>query len=114
MTLRRKLVIVGTMVVALGASGMGIAQAVGDDTDQQATGPQADRAKRAAVEAVGAARAVSIEREDEAATAWEVEVVMNDGRRVEVDLNRDLARVGVESDDDGGPNKDEDRDGDGD
>jgi hypothetical protein len=112
MTRSRKLMIVGATVAALGASGMGIAQAVGDDTDEQATGPQADRAKRAAVEAVGAARAVGAEREDEDNAAWEVEVVMNDGRQVEVALDKDLARVAVDSDDDSGPNEEQDRDGD--
>jgi uncharacterized membrane protein YkoI len=111
MTRSRKLMILGATVLALGATGMGIAQAVGDDTDEQATGPQADRAKRAAVEAVGAARAVAVERENEDDTAWEVEVVMNDGRQVEVDLDQDFARVGSESDD-GGPNEDKDRDDD--
>jgi hypothetical protein len=111
-TRSRKLVIVGATLVALGASGMGIAQAVGDDMDDQATGPQADRAKRAAVEAVGAARGVGAEREDEGNAAWEVEVVMNDGSQIEVDLDKDLARVGVESDDDDGPNEGKDRDGD--
>jgi hypothetical protein len=112
MTRSRKLMIVGATVVALGAGGIGIAQAVGDDTDEQATGPQADRAKRAAVEAVGATRAVGAEREDDGNTAWEVEVVMNDGRQAEVDLDKDLARVGEEPGDDGGPNEDEGRDGD--
>jgi hypothetical protein len=111
MTRGRKLVIVGATVVALGATGIGIAQAVGDDTDEQATGPQADRAKRAAVEAMHAASAVAVERENENGTAWEVEVVMNDGRQVEVDLDQNFALVGAKSDD-GGPN--EDRDGDGD
>jgi hypothetical protein len=112
MTRSRKLMIVGATVVALGAGGIGIAQAVADDTDEQATGPQADRAKRAAVEAVGAARAVGAEREDDGNTVWEVEVVMSDGRQAEVDLDKDLARVGVEPGDDGGSNEDEDRDGD--
>jgi hypothetical protein len=112
MTRSRKLVIVVGTVVALGAGGIGIAQAVGDDGDQHATGSQADRAKRAAVDAAGAARAVSAEREDDGQTAWEVEVVMSDDRHFEVALDKNLLRVGTEIEDDGGSDEDEDRDGD--
>ncbi len=100
MTRSRKLILAGAVVVALGAGGMGVAQAVSDDSDEQATGPQADQAKQAAVESVGGGRVVSIEREDEAKSAWEVEIVRTDGRHTEVDLNKDLQRVGVETDDD--------------
>jgi hypothetical protein len=119
MTRSRKLAIAAATFVALGAGGIGIAQA-GDDGDEQATGPAADRAKQAAVEAVGAARAVSAEREDEGATAWEVEVVTKDGRQTEVDLGRDLTRPATESDDDATESDDDDEskeadeDGDGD
>jgi hypothetical protein len=105
----RKLVILGVAVAALGAGGIGVAQAVGGDSDEQATGPQAERAKRAAVESVGGGRVVGVEREDEGSTAWEVEVVADDGREVELELNENLERVAVESDDDA-----DERDGDAD
>jgi hypothetical protein len=106
----RKLILVGVAVIALGAGGIGVAQAVGgDESDEQATGPQAERAKQAALESVGGGRVVGIEREDdEGDAAWEVEVALENGRQAEVDLNQDLRRVGLQTDDDrGGESKDE-------
>ena len=99
MTRSRKLLIGGALVAALGAGGVGIAQAVGGD-DEQATGPDADRAKAAAVESLGGGRAVSVEREDEGASAWEVEVRRADGSVVDVDLTSELKRAATERDDD--------------
>jgi peptidase YpeB-like protein len=100
MTKGRKLIIGGAVLVALGAGGVGLAQAVGGD-DEQATGPEAERAKAAAVKTVGGGRAVGVEREDEGSAAWEVEVKQADGSTVEVHLTGDLQRSGVERDDDG-------------
>jgi hypothetical protein len=100
MTRRRKLLIGGAVVLALGAGGVGYAQAGGDD-DENVTGPDAERAKQAAVEIVGGGRAVGVEREDEGSAAWEVEVTRGD-RTVEVKLTDSLQRAGVESDDDSG------------
>jgi hypothetical protein len=96
----RKLLIAGVTVAAVGAGGVGLAQAVGGDSDEQVTGPAADQAKAAAVQAVGGGRAVGVERDDDDGGAWEVEVVKRDGGKVEVDLTHDLKRAGVESDDD--------------
>jgi hypothetical protein len=98
MTRRRKLLIAGAAVLAVGAGGVGLAQAVGGD-DEQATGPDADRAKQAAVKAVGGGRAVGVEREDEGGAAWEVEVQRGSGT-VEVKLSDDLSAVSREADDD--------------
>jgi hypothetical protein len=100
MTRSRKLLVTGAAVLVLGAGGVGIAQAVGGDSEEQATGPQADRAKRAAVEAVGGGRAVGVERGDDDGAAWEVEVEQ-DGGTVEVQLGRDLEQLGVGTDDGG-------------
>ncbi len=97
----RKLVIAGAAVIALGAGGVGIAQAVGGDDEEQVTGPQAEQAKQAAVEAVGGGRAVGVERDDEGGAAYEVEVVRADGREVEVRLTQDLKQVGTGTGDDG-------------
>lgn len=98
MTRRRKLLIGGAVVLALGAGGVGYAQATGDD-DENVTGPAADRAKQAAVAVAGGGRAVGVEREDEGSAAWEVEV-QRDGKTVEVKLTSDYERAGVETDDD--------------
>lgn len=98
----RKLLIAGVAVLALVAGGVGIAQAVGGDSEEQVTGPEADKAKRAALEAVGGGRAAGVERNDGGDGAWEVEVVRPDGSEVEVKLSRDLERADVATEDDGG------------
>jgi uncharacterized membrane protein YkoI len=103
----RKLILVGAAAIALGAGGIGVAQAVGgDESDEQATGPQAERAKQAALAATGGGRVTGIEREDEGDTAWEVEVALDDGRHTEVALDQNLKRVSQETDKDGGEDKD--------
>jgi hypothetical protein len=99
MARRRKLLIGGAVVLALGAGGVGLAQAVSGD-DEQATGPDAERAKAAAVRLAGGGSAVAVEREDEGRSAWEVEVRRPDGSVLEVDLTRGLERAAAESDDD--------------
>lgn len=98
----RKLIIAGIAILALAAGGVGIAQAVGGDSEEQVTGPEADRAKRAAVEAVGGGEASGVERNDGGDGAWEVEVTRPDGSEVEVRLSADLERVGTATEDDGG------------
>ncbi len=101
MTGGRKLLIAGAAALLVAAGGVGIAQAVGGDSEEQVTGPEADRAKRAAVEAVGGGRATGVERGDDGGAAWEVEVE-EDGREVEVNLDSDLQAVGSVTGDDGG------------
>jgi hypothetical protein len=102
MTRRRKLLITGTVVLALGAGGVGLAQAVGGDSEEQVAGPEADRAKAAAVKAVGGGKAVGVEREDDGDGAWEVEVEKPDGSVAEVHLTKSLGQSGVARDDDSG------------
>jgi hypothetical protein len=102
MTRRRKLVIGGAVVLALGAGGVGFAQAMGDG-EENVSGPEADAAKRAAVSAVGGGRAVGVERDDGDGAAWEVEVE-RDGKTVEVQLTSALKPVGTKTDDDSGGN----------
>ena len=72
------------------------------EIDEQATGPDADRAKAAAVKLVGGGSAVGVERDDDDGAAWEVEVKKPDGSVVEVGLTSDLKQAGVERDDDDG------------
>jgi hypothetical protein len=96
----RKLLIAGAAALVVAVGGVGIAQAVGGDSEEQVTGPEADRAKRAAVEAVGGGHVVGVEREDDGDAAWEVEVRKGD-REVEVKLDANLQSVGSEIGDDG-------------
>jgi hypothetical protein len=102
MTRSRKLLIAGAVILVLAVGGVGIAQAVGGDTDERVKGPEADRAAKAAVDAIGGGRAVGIERDDDDGEAWEVEVVRPDGSEVEVLLTRDLQEVATETEDDQG------------
>ena len=111
MTRSRKLLIGGAVVVALGAGGVGLAQAVGGDSEEQVTGPQADRAKAAAVKLAGGGQAVGVERDDGSGAAWEVEVE-RDGNEVEVRLTEDLKQVGIGGDDQGGGEESEGSDSD--
>jgi hypothetical protein len=101
MSAGRKLVIAGAAALLLAAGGVGIAQAVGGDSEEQVTGPEAESAKSAAVEAVGGGRAAEVERGDDDGAAWEVEV-QKGGRELEVNLDSDLQPVGPATGDDGG------------
>ncbi len=101
--------VVATLVVLGGA---GIAYANGGGSEEQLTGPDAEKAKSAAIEAVGGGSVTEVERDDGNGTgAFEVEVTRDDGAQVEVHLDGDLNVVGQEANDDGpndqdGPNDD--------
>ncbi len=99
------------MLVALGGAGIAYA-AAGGDSEEQLTGPDAQKAKSAAIAAVGGGSVTEVERDDGNGTSgFEVEVKRDDGSQVEVHLDRDLNVVGQEADEDGpndqdGPNDD--------
>jgi uncharacterized membrane protein YkoI len=103
MKLTRRYMIVGGAVVALAAGGLGAATALGggDDGDQQATGPDADRAREAALALFPGGRANAVERDSEDGATWEVEVTRADGRTVDVRLDDGYGLVVVEGDGDG-------------
>jgi len=98
------------MLVALG--GAGIAYANGGDSEEQLSGPEAEKAKSAAIAAVGGGTVTEVERDDGNGTgAFEVEVTREDGSQLEVHLDGDYNVVGQEADEDGpndndGPNDD--------
>ena len=66
--------------------------------DRPVTGVQAERAGAAAVKIAGGGKAGDVERADDPGEAFEVEVV-TDGTELEVTLDHDLGKVGVERDD---------------
>jgi uncharacterized membrane protein YkoI len=103
MKLTRRYMIVGGAVVALAAGGLGAATALGggDDGDQQATGPDADRAREAALALFPGGRANAVERDSEDGATWEVEVTRADGRTVDVRLDDGYGLVVVEGDGEG-------------
>jgi uncharacterized membrane protein YkoI len=103
MSRNRKLLAAGAAVLVLAAGAGGIAYAVGGDSEEQATGPGADRAKAAALDAVGGGTVTSVEREDGDGTGvYEVEVQREDGSQVEVAIGDEYQSLGTESDDDTG------------
>jgi uncharacterized membrane protein YkoI len=85
----------------------------GADSEEELTGPEAQKAKSAAIAAVGSGTITEVERDDGygASGVYEVEVKRDDGTQVEVHLDGDYDVVGQEADDDGpndedGPNDD--------
>jgi hypothetical protein len=109
----RTLVIAAAVVAMLLAPlGAGIAYANGGDSEEQLTGPEAEKAKSAAIAAVGGGTVTEVERDDGNGTgAFEVEVTREDGSQLEVHLDGDYNVVGQEADEDGpndndGPNDD--------
>jgi hypothetical protein len=103
MKLNRKILAVSAVIVALGAGGAGIAYAVSGGSDENVTGPNADKAKTAALAAVPGGTVTEIERQDgDGSGAYEVEVKRPDGSQVEVHVNSQFQVVGQASDDDTG------------
>jgi hypothetical protein len=92
---------VGVLAAALALGGATWALAGGGDDDGAGvTGPQADKAKAAALAYVGDGKANAVEREDEEA-AWEVEVTKSDGSTVDVHLDANFKAIGVDDDSEG-------------
>jgi hypothetical protein len=109
MRLNRTIVAVAAAVGVLAAGGAGIAYAVGGDSEEQVTGPAADRAGAAAVRAAGGGTVLEVERQDgDGGGAYEVEVRRADGSEVEVHLDASFEPVGTAADDDAGEAKDGD------
>ena len=108
----RTMVIAAAVAMLLALGGAGIAYANGGDSEEQLTGPDAQKAKSAAIAAVGGGTVTEVERDDGDGTGvFEVEVKREDGSQVEVHLDRALNVVGQEADEDGpndsdGPNDD--------
>jgi len=95
--MRRNLAL-GAGALLLAASGTGAAVAASDDGDVSVTGPQADRARAAALEATGGGTANSVERDSENGATWEVEVTRQDGATVDVRLDARFDVVVIEGD----------------
>jgi uncharacterized membrane protein YkoI len=109
----KKRLIAGAVVVAVliaGGGGIAVATgAVGDD-DQPLTGSTYDRAVEAALEFTGGGTVTETEGGDDGA-AYGVEVRLDDGTQVEVNLDENFNVIGQEQDDDG-PNDDDSDDDD--
>ncbi len=108
----RKMKLVAGAAVAVVAVGVGAGIAVaggsGDDNEQPITGSDLDRATAAALDHTGGGRVSETEVGDEE-SYYEVEVTLDDGSQVDVQLDRDFNVVGQEADgagEDEGPNDD--------
>ena len=103
----RTLVIAAAVAMLVALGGAGIAYANGTDFEEHVTGPEAEKAKSAAIAAVGGGTLTEVERDDGNGTsAFEVEVTRNDGSQLEVHLDGDYNVVGQEPDEDGPNDKD--------
>ena len=99
---RRTLFIaVGTAVgaAALAGGGIAVAPSNGDDDEAPITGDDLDRASAAALEHTGEGRVTETEVGDEE-SYYEVEVTLDDGSQVDVQLDRGFTVVGEEGDHD--------------
>jgi hypothetical protein len=98
----KRLYIVGSLLVvlALAAIGTGFAMANGGDDDQPLTGTTLEQASAAALAHTGGGTVIETEVGDDGA-AYSVEVRLDDGSVVEVNLDENFAVTGQEVDDDG-------------
>lgn len=98
---RRVWAIIGALVVVVAiAGGAGAVVAMGGDDDEPITGPAYDRAVDAALAHTGGGTVTETEMGDDGA-AYSVEVQLEDGRQVEVNLDEGFNVIGEEPDDDG-------------
>ena len=97
------------IAIAVTVGGSGIAVATGGDDDQPLTGSALERASAAALAHTGGGTVTETEIGDDGA-AYGVEVRLDDGRQVEVNLDEDFNVIGQEDDDDGPGDQDEDDD----
>jgi hypothetical protein len=103
----RTLVIAAVVATLVALGGAGIAYANGGDSEEQLTGPDAEKAKSAAIAAVGGGTVTEVERDDGiGAGGFEVEVTREDGSQLEVHLDGDYNVVGQQADEDGPNDKD--------
>lgn len=82
---------------AMAVGGVALANG-GDDSEGTVSGPNADKATTAALEATGGGTANSVERDGENGATWEVEVTRTDGTTVDVRLDENFDVVVIEGD----------------
>lgn len=106
---RKKLAAGAAAVTVLALGGGGIAYATGD-AGEQATGPDIDKAKSAALDHTNGGQVTGTEVGDEEGY-YEIEVTRDDGSQTDVHLDRNLNVLGTladheSPDDKDGPNDD--------
>src|SRR5690349_8600403 len=97
-TTRKKCVVAAAVVACTAALGHGPGSAVDQDHAEAATtGEALDQATAAALEETGGGRVTGSEIDDED-SRYEVEVTLDDGSQVDVQLDQDFAVVSTEAD----------------
>lgn len=95
---RRKMLATSAAAAVLGIVGSAaLAQSGGVDSDTPITGPALDEASRTALDHLGEGRVTQTEVGDED-SYYEVEVTLDDGSEVDVQLDREFRVVGAEDD----------------
>ncbi len=90
---RRMVVGVGVPTLAIAGIGLGVAAAgTGDDAEAPISGPALERASAVALDFLGGGRVTDTEVGDED-SYYEVEVTFEDGRQIDLQLDRDFAVV---------------------
>jgi uncharacterized membrane protein YkoI len=99
MNRRTKIISVGAAVVALGAAGAGVAVGTGDDdaTEKPIPANAIGAASAAALDHTGGGTVTGTEVGDEE-SYYEVEVTLDDGRQVDVQLDESFHVVGSSAD----------------
>lgn len=98
---KRITLIVGALAVAVVmAIGAGVAVSASGDDDKPLEGSDFDRATQAALQHVGEGTVTETEVGDDGA-AYGVEIRLDDGSQVEVELDRSFDVIGSAPDDDG-------------
>jgi uncharacterized membrane protein YkoI len=87
---------VAATALALGIAGA-VAATTGDDAEPPITGVALERASEAALAHTGGGRVTETELGDED-SYYEVEVTLDDGRQIDVQLDRDFAVVASSAD----------------
>ena len=98
--MKKRLALIGTVVAALAAASGGIAIAAGGDddaTDTPISGTDLRKASEAALASTGGGRVTGTEVGDEE-SYYEVEVTLDDGSQVDVQLDQSFAIVGSKAD----------------
>jgi hypothetical protein len=96
---RTQLLVAGAAVVVIAGTGTGIAVAngSGDDDESPITGTDLEKASAAALESTGSGRVTETEVGDEE-SYYEVEVTLEDGSQVDVQLDEHFNVVGSSAD----------------
>jgi hypothetical protein len=104
-TRKSRWIAAGALALALIGGGTAIAVATGGDDDKPLRGSDLDRATAAALAYTGGGTVIETETGDDGA-AYGVEIRLDDGSVVEVNLDSNFQVYGQEADDDGANDQD--------